>query len=639
MSSPSWTPPYWAQPPSDSHKWDLLEIKQGNLLTTLSLNQIAKDRSGCITFGRMDDSSSVDIVTAHESCSRLHARLAFDSSGNLWLRDLKSNNGTFVNNVRLPPEACGKFEASRGSKEDGMRGCRGVMVYPGDVFKFGASTRIYCLEGPEEFDREERQKRQVADSQNEKNVNSSDADEDQQETACSWGMADSLREEDETARIVDPNLPSIESFFSSSKYTIPSSLQQLYKTYQTKQFKLQAIQTETGKCSWDMDMTPRKKAFIVSFFSSYNKRTIRISTGRIVQKEDRGVELSEGQMRQVEKNRERMDSLEKELEELTVRIEEGIHSVVHGVQISLKKKRNVQSTNQDDDVDDFYDRTAQQEKRQRTSNDEAESEQSLIQKWRALYKSQEKQLEIVSQAKRKTQEIQKEINSLVDEEEAFFLQNDLTLADEELNKADAVLKDIAKQWSETEYLLKIVNPSLSWNRVDGWIGVEGKDSLERVATSQKASNETNDDGTTSESVMLPPPPKTIASESDALSKQSRTTEIAPAFTEPSQKTEMPPSITAATTTRTVGPTIPPPPENSGHNRQRIGPSKPSTLGTLAALHQAAKAQPKANLPLTDTQSQSLSAPSFDPRKDEWSAPKDQNGSGRTSLHDKFKGRY
>jgi hypothetical protein len=139
--------------------------------------------------------------------------------------------------------------------------------------------------------------------------------------------------------------------------------------------------------------------------------------------------------------------------------------------------------------------------------------------------------------------------------------------------------------------------------------------------------------------MLPPPPKTIASESDALSKQSRTTEIAPAFTEPSQKTEMPPSITAATTTRTVGPTIPPPPENSGHNRQRIGPSKPSTLGTLAALHQAAKAQPKANLPLTDTQSQSLSAPSFDPRKDEWSAPKDQDGSGRTSLHDKFKGRY
>ena len=127
MAAPTWTAPYWSQPPSSTHHWNLLEIKQGNLLSSHSLNEIASRRSGCVTFGRMDDSSVVDIVTAHESCSRLHARLAFDSSGHLWLRDFKTNNGTFVNKVRLPTEASGKYEIAKGSKEDGVRGCRGVM--------------------------------------------------------------------------------------------------------------------------------------------------------------------------------------------------------------------------------------------------------------------------------------------------------------------------------------------------------------------------------------------------------------------------------------------------------------------------------------------------------------------------------
>ena len=152
MAAPTWTAPYWSQPPSSIHQWNLLEIKQGNLLSSHSLNEIASHRSGCVTFGRMDDSSLVDIVTAHESCSRLHARLAFDSSGNLWLRDFKTNNGTFVNKVRLPPEASGKHEIAQGSKEDGVRGCRGVMgmliLYHDDFIYYASlhrQTHLACF--------------------------------------------------------------------------------------------------------------------------------------------------------------------------------------------------------------------------------------------------------------------------------------------------------------------------------------------------------------------------------------------------------------------------------------------------------------------------------------------------------------
>ena len=630
MSAPMWEAPYWSQPPSNSNEWNLLEIKQGNLLSSFSLNQLASGRSGCVTFGRMDDSSLVDVVTAHESCSRLHARLAFDSSGNLWLRDLQSNNGTYVNNIRLPPEACGKVEASKGSKADGTRGSRGVMVYPGDVFKFGASTRIYCLEGPEEFDKEHRKQQQVAKQINDHSEENQQENE-MQEVECTWGMAaaEDDQPENETVRAADPNLPSIEAFFSpSSNYTIPSSLQQLHKTYQTKQYKLQAIQTETS---------------------------------RIVQKEDRGIELTDGQTKQVEKNRERMDSLEKELDDLTIRIEEGIYSIVHGKQINLRKRKNTQSTKHDDDVDDFYDKTAQQGKKHRSSNGEAESEQSLIQKWIAFCESHKKQCEVVSHAQHNKQKIQQEINAVDDEEEAFFLRNDLTLANEALDKAKNALNDIEQEWDETEYLLKIVNSELSWSREDSWIGLEmdrRKDNMKEQTTRSIGSISAAVD---EESIRMPPPLKAVPANTNTSTDEKNSTSMhLPSKIDNEESSDLASSMP---------PPMPPPKNTEKQHRVVVGPSMPSssntmtqgdrnttpepsskrpitashpssTLSTLAALRQASHSQSKANTSEDEAKTQSSSiAVSFNHRKDEWSAPKDQDGSGRTALNDKFKGRY
>lgn len=623
MSIPTWETPYWSQPPSNSHEWNLLEIKQGNLLSSFSLNKLASERSGCVTFGRMDDSSLVDVVTAHESCSRLHARLAFDSSGNLWLRDLQSNNGTFVNNIRLPPEACGKVEAPKGSKADGARGSRGVMVYPGDVFKFGASTRIYCLEGPQEFDKEQRNQQQTVKQSDEHSEENHP--EDRPPAECSWGMAsEDDQPENETARVADPNLPSIEAFFSpSSNYTIPSSLQQLHKTYQTKQYKLHAIQTETS---------------------------------RIVQKEDRGIELTDGQMKQIEKNRERIDSLEKDLDDLTIQIEEGIYSIVHGKQINLRKRKNAQSTKYDDDVDDFYDKTAQQEKKQRASNDEAESEQSLIQKWTRLCESHKIQCKAVSRAQQNKQKIQQEISNMDDEEETFFLQNDLTLANEALDKASIALEGIAKELTETEYLLQIVNSELSWSREDSWIGLEvdkKKDDIECQATSLIESSRA---AVNEESIIMPPPMQVVPASKNTSMDEETSIPIHQQLNIHEESSDLASSMTPPTKTTNdprvaLGPSMPPPsamttrpcsnnmPKSS--SKRLITASKPSsTLGTLAVLQQATNAQKKANVSEHEAKGQSSSiTSSFDHRKDEWSAPKGQDGSGRTALNDKFKGRY
>lgn len=54
-------------------------------------------REGGMTFGRAADN---DVVIDHVDVSRFHARLIYDN-GSLWVRDVGSRNGVFVNDQRL----------------------------------------------------------------------------------------------------------------------------------------------------------------------------------------------------------------------------------------------------------------------------------------------------------------------------------------------------------------------------------------------------------------------------------------------------------------------------------------------------------------------------------------------------------
>jgi len=81
-------PPKWIVNP-ETKKWKLDEIKNGIIVHSHELT------APLVTFGRTPGvKGALAIFTAHESCSRLHARIAFDSTGTPWLRDLGSGNGT-----------------------------------------------------------------------------------------------------------------------------------------------------------------------------------------------------------------------------------------------------------------------------------------------------------------------------------------------------------------------------------------------------------------------------------------------------------------------------------------------------------------------------------------------------------------
>ena len=704
-SSSSWKPPSWSKIPPPSQQWHLDELKNGHLVKSHSLNHILSSPTNhnrrCITFGRIDDPSQIDIVTAHESCSRLHARIAFAGTtttttatggGTPYLKDLGSGNGTFVNNRQLPPEACGKWEYRNDNdsttKKKEVRGSRGVVVYPGDAIRFGCSTRIFVLEGPEEFERgaagavlaknneKKEEEERMVNLENEE----ASATANKEEVVCNWGIstADDLDDDEQDLQQQQSssllnntninnnnnNLPSIDTFFSTptTKYTITNPLRQLYNQYQTKSYKLNTISNESK---------------------------------RISQKEEMGVELTDGQRNQLARNQDKLSVLEGSLRGLKEKIEEGMHVAIYGKsRMNRGESHGGRRTDGSgrhgddyDDVDDFFDRTSSS-KRQRSNNDdydlegeeEVESETSLVQKWKVLLQCYSKQQTIVSSKTQQCDKLQMQIDNAGDEEDAFFIQNDLNLVKDDAKKATFRLDEIEHELKDVEGLLKIVNPKLSWDREEGLIGtdlqIDEQKSNGKVLETEISTNIDADEQTESAMMMMmmPPPPMTAAATSTS----------ATLFDMPPPPTTM--TTAAATSTMSSFDTMPPPPKvtvsateampntavkevSTEHptnsdgatpqeemeqaysrpppkKKRQLGPMRPpqtatGTQGTLAAYKQFSSTSNEVsnNKKQKNKSKNDNNSTTFDPRKDEWSAPSDQDGSGRTSLHDKFKGRY
>ncbi|XP_062934123.1 kanadaptin isoform X2 [Cynocephalus volans] len=208
---PARAPPYreppWGGPATASYSLETL--KGGTILGTRSLKG-----TSCCLFGRL---SSCDLCLEHPSVSRYHAVLQHRASGpdgecegqapGFYLYDLGSTHGTFLNKTRIPPRTY----------------CR---VHVGHVLRFGGSTRLFILQGPEE-DREAESELTVTQLKDlrkqqqmllEKKMLGEDSDEEEQmdtterkrntssqddEMGCTWGMGeDAVEDEAEENPIV-----------------------------------------------------------------------------------------------------------------------------------------------------------------------------------------------------------------------------------------------------------------------------------------------------------------------------------------------------------------------------------------------------------------------------------------------------
>nr|XP_006197292.2 kanadaptin isoform X2 [Vicugna pacos] len=207
---PARAPPYreppWGGPAMAPYSLETL--KGGTILGTRSLKGVS-----CCLFGRLP---SCDVCLEHPSVSRYHAVLQHRVSGpdaegdghgpGFYLYDLGSTHGTFLNKTLIPPRTY----------------CR---IHVGHVLRFGGSTRLFLLQGPEE-DREAESELTVTQLKElrkqqqmmlEKKMLGEDSDEEEMDTAerqrntssqddemgCTWGMGeDAVEDEAEENPIV-----------------------------------------------------------------------------------------------------------------------------------------------------------------------------------------------------------------------------------------------------------------------------------------------------------------------------------------------------------------------------------------------------------------------------------------------------
>ena len=699
----SYQEPEWAVKPSSSSTddssttssyppWTLTEIKSGVEVAKHDLSNRATT-----ILGRAVD--VVHVPLHHESISRQHARLSFDGNGNAWLKDLQSAHGTFVNKRRLPPRACGKVESklNEPSLSQQQKGARGVLVFSGDVLKLGASSRYFSLEGgaPRTSDRErERSKKDKLDRKSEKwqqqekqhqlvrvatNADASADANPSEEGGISWGisMEDDYndRGDDSSSEKADcnGNSNSNKSITIASLLEDPSRVPEKYRKELDKinamKFKLSNLETE--------DQRIRRK----------------------------GGELTEGQEKQLQKNAEKEAILRRSLRERGESLCDKIDGRSGGRQRKTTAREN-NNANYDEDEDDFFDRTKRNNNNKigdttttmgnssSIVQEEAESEETLTEKWKNAFRERTHLTKVVlPKARNCVDALRERLRVLGNDEEAFFVQNDLKLALEARQKAEWSLgNNTTPTMDGIETLLRVVNPKLYCDRETGYIGVGRPRPSQQESPSPSSSSfkpgstgivsikdtTIKDESSSSTAMqpppsMLPPPPKPSKNTSSMPPPPLMQTNASVSTIKTATATEftvtMPPPPNKNKRKRIIGPAAGPPPSaaDQAASQQKQPLSTTATtkrkrvIGTLAFLNHAtattststseANANANdANKTMQGKQQRSSSVPRqqqkqqqqqllIDTQSDVWRAPEGQDGSGRTKLNKKFDGRY
>jgi len=115
---PSWNPAKG----SIKYNWKLEEISNG-----VSLGERDISKKGYYTIGRLPE-EVCDISLENNSISRQHAVIQHRNNGNVYLFDLESTHGSFINKNKIKPRIY-------------------AQIIDGDIIKFGESKRLFVLQG------------------------------------------------------------------------------------------------------------------------------------------------------------------------------------------------------------------------------------------------------------------------------------------------------------------------------------------------------------------------------------------------------------------------------------------------------------------------------------------------------------
>ncbi|GMF16965.1 unnamed protein product [Phytophthora lilii] len=313
-------PPNWSATGRNAFGIYLEVIKGGVVVEQLQLPRT--DGRSYVVAGRME--TACDLALAHPSISRVHAALQFDEQGALFLYDLRSTHGCFVNKKRVLAE---EF----------------VRLHIGDVLVFGESTRLYAVCGPPELLPAEYESLNLAKFRErmEKKRESLQKKKVEEERGASWGFGEDAEEEEGSEEEED----------AKSKEDLPDYLRNEEDDQPYKSSIKQVEVNEKDQRLYQQLQTRIRKM-----------ENLKLERSRILAKQNQLDGLSEGQQRTLDRNQQRIEALMKEIDDLEGRIHaknDQRRKTSGASSSSSRQKRNVNEElyGYSSDEDDFYDRT------------------------------------------------------------------------------------------------------------------------------------------------------------------------------------------------------------------------------------------------------------------------------------------
>eukprot|EP00803_Ostreobium_quekettii_P004265 evm.model.scf_1451.5 EVM.evm.TU.scf_1451.5 scf_1451:28607-38773(+) len=306
-----YAPPQWGGAP-EGIPYALEVLKNGTMLSRHSVSQ-----KGHYVFGR---SPSADFVLEHPSASRFHCVLQHNShSGEAFLHDCGSTHGTYLNKQLIKPSVY-------------------VPLRVGDTFRFGQSSRLYVLQGPQELMPKE-------------GLNRS-----QKLLAAKLAAARKQQERDEEKACSQMNEVISGTAMWGFKEDAPQDAQQEeimdWKTYRDRHGlteKQQKVAEKIRSRQWKIE--------------NMKKECQRISS------KSASGDLTPGQVSTLHRNERLIETLEEEIEGLEETLQDSVQDALRDKTAkaghkSGKRKRAHESDDESDDSDEFfYDLTRKHAKR------------------------------------------------------------------------------------------------------------------------------------------------------------------------------------------------------------------------------------------------------------------------------------
>jgi pSer/pThr/pTyr-binding forkhead associated (FHA) protein len=541
------SPPWASQP---SKQWSLIEIKNGVEVAEHNLTVKAKHCNSKMTLlGRAED--LVDISLFHDSISRFHARIAFDRENQTpWLRDLSSTHGVSVNKQRLPSNTIGREETM-----STKLGTRGVVLYPDDIIQLGASTRIFLVVGPTEYSRSASTVPKLIQQQIKENTDA---------------------QENDRADNDDLSVSSSDEFYLSDD-KIPDEFRPDWERIKALKYKMENIETESERIrtKGDVDL------------------------------------LSSGQVNQLERNNERIESLKTQIHAKESELYQKISP-----KISNHHRTSENGLVDDDEIDSYFDRTASSNRAYMELSSDGETEETLIVKWNDL---QNKVVSVTNKLRKIDEHeshLHKKIQDSKDVDDNFFVQNELSLVRDTQKTLQDEEKLLLKHLIEIEEMIHVVNPKRK-KMIDGTFSTQ---QIARTNNDPRDVDQHNTKVIASNFVIQ----YSRAAES---SLQQSSTRLKPSSNIPDKSTAdalmAPPSKRHCAINVSVG----------------IHTIKALTTANVSPVPQNQLQNFKeTNMPLTVNNMGEAASVDLG-HHDTWKVPNDQDGSGITKLNAKFAGRY